>query len=168
MKLYEIDDGIRNMIDLLEGGAVAFEDENGEMQYITDTLNKLQIDRKKKLENIALAVEEIEAAADIIKERSKKLSERSKCAQARAERLREYIAHSMEAFGDKRIDGDMCQLTIRKSDRVVVDEELLPSEYWRVKPAVEEVDKVKIANELKLGKVIEGARLEKSTSVQIK
>lgn len=168
MKMYEINEEIRNMIDMLESGVIAFEDENGEKQYITEALNKLKLDRRKKLENIALAVEEIETAAEGLKERAKLLTERSKTVQTRADRLKEYIIHSMEAFGDKRIDGEICRLTIRKSDKVIVDEEFLPSEYWRTKPAEEEVDKIKIAKDLKLGKVIEGARFEKSTSLQIR
>lgn len=168
MKLYEIDADIRKLYGLLTEGVVAFENADGEMEYINETLNKLNLERRKKLENIALLVEEIEVGAEKLLERSKTLTERAKSEKARANRLRDYIIGSMKAWGDKRVNGELCRLTVSERDKVIVDETLLPSEYWRKKPVVEEVDKVKIAADLRAGKAIEGARLEKNTSLQIK
>lgn len=161
MKLYDIDENIRKMYDMLSEGVMAFENEDGETEYITETLNKLHIDRRKKLENIALLIEEIDAGAEI-------LSERAKAEKARAERLRKYIISSMTAFVDKRIDGELCRMTIGSSKSVKTDNDVLPEEYWRTKPIVKEVDKVKITEALKAGKEVPGAWFDEKPYLTIK
>lgn len=168
MKLYEIDENIRDMYDMLSEGVMAFENADGEYEYIEDTLNKLHLDRKKKLENIALLIEEIEAGAETLSERAKSLSERAKAETARADRLRKYVIGSMSAFGDKRIDGELCRMTVGTRKSVSTDNELLSDEYWRTKPAVREVDKVKIAEALKAGKEVNGAWFEEKSYLTIK
>ena len=168
MKLYEIDENIRDMYDMLSEGVMAFENADGEYEYIEDNLNKLHIDRKKKLENIALLIEEIEAGAEALSERAKTLSERAKTETARADRLRRYIIGSMRAFGDKRIDGELCRMTMGTRKSVSTNNDILPDEYWRTKPAVREVDKVKIAEALKAGKEISGAWFDEKSFLTIK
>ena len=168
MKLYEIDESIRDMYDLLSEGVMAFENADGEYEYIEDTLNKLHLDRKKKLENIALLIEEIETGAETLSERAKSLTERAKAEAARADRLRKYVIGSMSAFGDKRIDGELCRMTVSTRKSVSTDNAILPAEYWRTKPAVQEVDKVKIADALKAGKEINGAWFEEKSYLTIK
>ena len=168
MKLYEIDESIRDMYDMLSEGVMAFENADGEYEYIAETLNKLHLDRKKKLENIALLIEEIEAGAEALAEKAKALSERAKTEGARADRLRKYVIDSMTAFGDKRIDGEWCRMTVGTRKSVATDNAVLPAEYWRTKPAVQEVDKVKITEALKAGKEVNGAWFEEKSFLTIK
>ncbi len=168
MKLYEINDEIRQMVDLLEDGVIAFEDENGETAYVFDRLNKLELDRRKKLENIALMIEELEAGEEELKARAKLLTERGNRLGNRAQYLREYIINSMELFQDKKIEGEMVSLSITKRDKIVIDDEKkLPPDYFREKIAYEP-DKKKIAEALKNDETVEGARLVKNPSLNIK
>lgn len=168
MKLYDIDENIRKMYDMLSDGVIAFENEDGETEYITETLNKLHIDRKKKLENIALLIEVIHSGAETLSKRATALTERAKAEEARAERLRKYIISSMTAFGDKRIDGELCRMTIGSRKSVKTDNDVLPEEYWRTKPVVKEVDKVKITEALKEGKEVPGAWFDEKPYLTIK
>lgn len=166
MKLYEINDKIRELLDMLDEGVIGFEDENGEMQYITEKLDEL--DRKKKLENAALAVEELKAEADELNRKAKALKERADAKSNRVDSLKSYIINCMQAFGDKKIDGEMCSLSVSVRDKVEVDSiDLLPREYIRSKTTFE-ADKKAIGDAIKKGAIIEGARVIKNPSLSIK
>ena len=168
MRLYQINEEIRSMIEMLEDGVVSFEDENGEMAYVFDKINVLELDRRKKLEDIALMIEELEAGQEELKNRAKTLSERSARMGKRAEYLRDYIITSMELFQDKKIEGELTTLTISKRDKVVIDDEnKLPPDFFREKVTYEP-DKKKIADALKNNEVVDGARLVKNPSLTIK
>lgn len=168
MKLYEINDKIRELLDMLDEGVIGFEDENGEMQYITEKLDELELDRKKKLENAALAVEELKAEADELNRKAKALKERADAKSNRVDSLKSYIINCMQAFGDKKIDGEMCSLSVSVRDKVEVDSiDLLPREYIRSKTTYE-ADKKAIGYAIKKGAIIEGARVIKNPSLSIK
>lgn len=168
MQLYKINDEIRSLMDLLENGVVSFEDENGETAYVFDKLNKLKLDRRKKLENIALLIGELEAGEEELANRSKLLAERSKRMGKRAEYLRNYIITSMELFEDKKIEGEIVELSLSKRDKVeIYDERKLPPDYFREKITYEP-DKKKIAEAIANDEIVDGARVVKNPSLQIK
>lgn len=168
MKLYEINDKIREMLDMLDEGVIGFEDENGEMQYIEDKLKELDLDRRAKLESAALAIEELKAEADELSRKAKALKERADAKSNRVDGIKRFIIANMQEFGDKKIESEMCTLTVSVRDKVEVDNiELLPREFIRSKTTYE-ADKKAIGDAIKQGAIIEGARVVKNPSLSIK
>ena len=141
-----------------------------DVQTIADTLEGIGGDLETKAQNVALMARSLDADAAAIKQWSKDASERAKATEARAERLREYLAACMTLAGAERIEAPGVVLSWRKSSAVVIDTpDLIPAEFWRQKPAPEaEPDKLKIAEAIKFGADVPGAHVEQRRSLQIK
>ena len=153
MKLYEIDNAILERIDL----------ETGEI-IDTEQLDKLQMEREKKLENVACWIKDLKAGADALKAEKQALAERQKVAENKAESLKKWLAFALDgnAFKSTR-----ASVTFRKSQVVeVADIYKLDENYLRYKEP--EADKTAIKEALKAGKTVAGATLVENTSVIIK
>ena len=167
--LYEID---ANIIQLIETGfsMSCVDEETGEIDEtrLATYLEALQLDRKTKIENIAMLVKDLEAQAVAIKEEEKKLKARREARERKAERLKEYIKSSMLLQGDQKFETARVSISFRKSKQVVVaNPELLTDEYITIK--TEQVaNKTAIKQALEAGILVEGAMLEERKNLQIK
>lgn len=90
-----------------------------------------------------------------IGERISDLMTRKKDSEARGERLRGILAHCVEATGEKsiRLAEATLSLTSRAPSAQVVDEGLIPEEFWKVK---REVSKTLINAAIKEGRDVPG------------
>lgn len=159
--LYELDRTIRT---ILENG-FTLDEETGEYKGAED-LDSLQMERGAKVESVALYLKEIECFADCLSEESKRLAERSKAYQKKAEHIRNYLIESMQAAGEKAFETVKVKLGIRSSVRVETDDSL-PQE-WKTEKVSISPDKVKIKEALKQGMEIPGAKLVTAYSLQVK
>lgn len=157
MNLYEIDDAIMSCVD----------PETGEILDL-EWLDKLQIQRERKIENILCWIKNLESDAEQIKTEEKALAERRKAAEKKAESLRDYISSILngEKFQTARV-----AVSYRKSEAVVVDnmEELLYNncdDYLTYKEL--EPNKTKIKAALKAGVPVPGCHLEERNNMSIK
>lgn len=167
--LYEID---ANIIELLETGfnSACIDEETGEVdeEKANAYLENLQIDRKDKIENIAVFIKSLEADALAIKAEEKRLKERREAKERKAERMKSYVANSMLLHGDLKLETPRVALSFRKSDSVVVDDiALLTDEYITTKTEVVP-NKTALKQALKYGEIINGAHLEEKQNLQIK
>ncbi len=139
-------------------------------QTVADTLASLSGDLEVKAQNVALMVRCFEADAAACKQWAKDATERAKAIEARADRLRDYLATNLEACGIEKVDGPGVAISFRKSSAVVIDgQDLIPDEFMRRKPAPDpEPDKAAIAAAIKLGREVPGAHIEARKSLQIK
>lgn len=139
-------------------------------QTVADTLESLSGDLEVKAQNVALMVRIFEADAAACKQWAKDANERAKAIEARADRMREYLASNLEACGIEKVAGPGVAISFRASSAVVIDaEDLLPAEFMRVKPApAPEPDKTAIAAAFKAGQEVPGAHIEHRKSIQIK
>ena len=85
MTLYEIDAAILACVD----------QETGEI-IDPEALDALQMEREKKLENVALWVKDLKAEAEAIGNEVKALTARKKAAENKAERLKAWLAGALE------------------------------------------------------------------------
>jgi len=85
MTLYEIDAAILSCTD----------QETGEI-IDPEALDALQMEREKKLENVALWVKDLNAEAEAIGNEVKALTARKKAAENKAERLKAWLAGALE------------------------------------------------------------------------
>ena len=153
MKLYEIDQAILNCIDL----------ETGEI-IDTEQLDKLTMERKAKLENVACWIKELKVEAEALKAEKQRLAERQKVAENKMESLKNYLAYALDGQAFKTV---RASVTFKKSQAVeIVDIYKLDENYLRYKEP--EADKTAIKEVLKQGKTVAGATLVENTSVIIK
>ena len=155
MTLYEIDSAITSCVD----------PETGEILDL-EWLNKLQMDRSRKIENILLWIKNLESDAEQIKAEEKALADRRKAAEKKAESLRGYISDMLhgEKFSSPKV-----AVTWRKSEAVIVDDvemmEELSDDYLIYDDPKPNKPKIKAA--LKDGAIIPGCHLEKRNNMVI-
>ena len=166
--LYELDSKIA---ELLETGfeMSCIDAETGEIDetQLAVYLEQLQLDRKTKIDNIAVFVKNLEAEAVAIRAEEKKLKERREAKERKAERLKNYIKTSMLLQGETKFESARVSMSLRNSKAVVVDESKLESVYFTSK-IVQSVDKKAIKAALEAGILVEGAMLEERKNLQIK
>ena len=155
MTLYEIEAEIMDCID----------QETGEVIDI-DRLNALEMERDKKISNVACWIKDLRAEAEAIKNEKQALDKRQKAAENKAESLKEWLQSILqgEKFKDSR-----CSISYRKSERVdfsdSFDYNTLPD---YMKKVTIEPKKTEIKEFLKAGGEIAGVSIEENTSMTIK
>ena len=168
MRLYDIENGI---IELLERGFNdACVNEDGEIDFdlAQQYLEALEGEREEKIESIALYVKELYHEADAIAQEELKLKKRRQAKEKKAERLEEYLKSSLLGFGSKKFETPRVVLSFRSSKSVVItDESKLDEKYMKAKVVVT-VDKTAIKDALDKGEVVEGAAIEEKQNLQIK
>ena len=155
MTIYDIEQEIMDCID----------QETGEVIDI-DRLNALEMERDKKISNVACWIKDLKAEAEAIKAEKQVLDKRQKAAENKAESLKEWLQSILqgEKFKDSR-----CAISYRRSERVNFSDSFnfdsLPDS---MKKVTVEPRKTEIKEFLKAGGEIEGVRIEENTSMTIK
>lgn len=153
MNLYEIDNAIMGCVDV----------ETGEIIDI-DKLDQLQMERDKKVENIACWIKNLISDAEQIKAEVDRLSERKKAAENKAESLKKYLKDYLR--GEKFKTGKV-MVSYRKTSSVdVTDMSILPDKYKRY--ADPTPSKMDIKNDINAGIEVPGAVIVTGRSMIIK
>lgn len=154
MKLYEIDNAIMNCID-------------GETGEIIDAekLGALQMERERKIENVALWVKNLKADLDALKAEKEAFAERERNCKAKVESLSKWLTMALDGA---KFETPKVKISFRNSEAVeITDESAIPKEYIRRK--VEFVpDKTAIKEALKSNFQIDGAVIVQNKNIQIK
>ena len=169
MTLYEIDDGIRRILENGFNGTVA--EETGEIiEEGPQDLEQLQMERKQKLEAIALYIKNLEAITTAIKAEKEALTERIKDKEAKIERLKEYMTYSMTAAGEDGLETGKVAVSFRKSKAVIIDDEdKIDSAFIKETVKVtKSPDKTAIKKAIDAGQSVYGAHIEERKKVNIK
>lgn len=162
--LYELDQAVLTVLD----NGLIFDEETGEILWDEDNFNQLEMERNDKLESVALYIKSLDADAAAIKAEEKALAERRSIKEKKADRLRGYLAFSMQSFGDTKLETPRVALSFRKSEHVEIeDENLIPLDFCRQKVTVTP-DKTAIKKAIKNGETVNGATLVERQNLQIK
>lgn len=153
MTLYDIDEAILACIDQETGEII---DESA--------LAELQMEREKKIHNIAAFIINLRAEAAAAKERKEVFAARQKAAENKAESLQKYLERQLD--GAKWSDADF-KITWRNSVATeIYDEDAVPIDYKVAQQP--KLDKAGILRTLKMGKDVPGARLIERQNMQLK
>ena len=153
MRLYEIDEAILSCIDT----------DTGEI-LDADKLNALQIEREKKLENVALWIKNLTSDAEALKAEKQAFAERQKAAESKAESLKKWLT---EALAGEKFKTTKVAVSFRKTKSVqVADIWQLDDSY--VKYAEPTADKAAIKKAIEAGQEVAGATLVENVSCSIK
>lgn len=153
MRLYDIDEAILSCIDT----------DTGEI-LDSDKLNALQIEREKKLENVALWIKNLTSDAEALKAEKQAFAERQKAAENKAESLKKWLT---EALAGEKFKTTRVAVSFRKSKSVQVED------IWKlddsfVKYAEPTADKAAIKKAIEAGQEVAGASLVENVSCSIK
>ena len=163
MKIYEYDEIIDVLLDT-SGDA----DEETGLVFDVTLLDRLEMNRNEKIENLLLYAAQLTSDAKEISEYATKLTARAKAKTAKADRLKEWLCSELMRYGDKKFETRRIKATVTTRNKVnIVDESKLPEKYIRTK--VEKApDKTAITAAIKAGEIVEGAELIENKTLQIK
>lgn len=152
--LYEIDQEILGCIDPETGEIADFE-----------AFDALQMERNKKIENIALWIKNLKAEAEGYKTEKQAFADRQKACENKAESLKNYLEYVLSGTPFKTT---LVAVSFRKTTKVEVDDiQAVPVEYLRYKEP--EVDKEAVKKALKDStEEISGVHLVNGLSMSIK
>ena len=156
--LYEIN---RDLLILMESAYEQAETSGGEISDgLEMAITALEIKREEKIGNVARYIKNQLAEADMIKNEEKRLSERRKACENRAERLEAYLSTLMpgEAYKDANT-----VISWRKSESVMITGEI-PDQYCKIekKPILTEI-KAALKSGVELNAVV-----QEKQNIQIK
>ena len=158
MTIYEIDQAIMECVDL----------ETGEI-IDTEQLDRLQMERDAKLENVACWIKDLKAEAEALKNEKQALAERQRVAENKAESLKKWLAYALQG---EKFKTPKCAISFRKSEAVEVTDEglnnLMKEHDELLTYKAPEPNKTAIKQALKDGLSVEGVQLIQNTSTIIK
>lgn len=165
MTLYEINEAIASF-------DFQVDEETGEILNIGD-LDKLQMDRETKIENIGLYYKDLTAEAAAIKEEIRTLQARAKTAETKAESLKRYL--SLQLQGEK-FKTSRLAISYRRSTAVRIEDDTVLLDYLRSRDMDQYltfkdpvINKTALKSALIEGGIeIPGASLEEKQNIQIK
>lgn len=155
--LYELIDEIKNF------NLIVLED-TGEIANLEE-LEALELARDEKAENIALWIKNLKAEAEAVKTEAKKLTDRAKAADNKAERLKDYLT---ECLGGDKFSTPRVAVSYRKSKAVNITEPLKIPDKFVTTEEVSHFDKAAIKKAFDAGEEVPGAEIEERTNTLIK
>lgn len=163
MKIYEINEMLRSIIDT-ETGEI---DENA-----YELFESLSIEREEKLENLAVAIKEMNADAEAIEAEIKKLQARRDAVRNKAEYWKDYLKSMLNG---EKLKSPRVVCSYRKSESVKVTN-MARLQLWAeatgrtecLRYSAPTENKTEIKNLLKQGLNVEGAELVENQSLIIK
>ena len=160
MTLYDIDNRLQELVDPETGEIADYE-----------AFEALDMERNRKLENMACWIKNMKADVDGIAAEVKALQARKTAIAKRAERIAGYLR---EALAGQKFETPKCSITYRNSTAVVIGDSATVVEYLEshghtdcVTYAEPKIDKNELKKLLNDGEV-PGASLEKRQNMQIK
>lgn len=166
MTLYEIDAAIMTAI------AHGIDPETGEITNL-DELMGLQMDRDRKIENIACLVKNLKADVKAMKEEAQTLTDRRRVVENKVARLEAVLD---EALDGQKFQAPRCVVSFRNTKAVEVEDldavlkwackECREDEFIRYKAP--EINKSNLGAYLKSGADVPGARIVERRSLAVK
>lgn len=161
MKLYEISEGMAQVIYKIEQGDIPLEQQ-------ADLLEQMDGAFDEKAVNVAAYIKNVEADVSAIQDAIANMKRRMDAKANAVKTLKDYLKHQMEKIGHLKIEVPEFVISVRKSPpSVQVDENKLPHE-WLVSTITYRADKPLIKQALQDRVDIPGAKLVHNTNLQIK
>lgn len=144
------------------GLSLAEQIENNPNFDLSKALVDFQGEFNEKALDLGKVYRNIIAEAEVYESESKRLADKAKSLNKRAEGLRVYIEQQMELLGLEAIKGDTFSVKFRKLPPLVIieNQDILPKEYIRITPEVKEPDKKKLLEDMTAGIPVQGASLK--------
>lgn len=172
MKLYELTNKFDELNELYDS---LVDNETGEIVDVdmfekAEELEKFLLSElESKSENIVKFIRNKESDLATIKNEIDRLNDLKKKEEKKLESFKEYLKSNMNRLNATKIETPLGNISIRKSQKVVVNENIIPKDkrWYRVE-TVEKFDKNVIKKLIKGGEDIEGTLIEDTFSINIK
>lgn len=168
MNLYELTTEYERIQSMLE--TEAEENDGLVSDELLEALAAASDDIDRKVEACAKIVKNLEAERDAVDAEKARLKARSESLDKNIDRLKNAVLTAMERAGKEKVKTALFTVYPRKSVSIKIDDEvLLPRDLCAKEiVTVYKLDKKAIRKVIEDGGTVEGARLEKNVSLQIR
>lgn len=166
--LFQIGEQYTNALKIIEQ---MFDDgcNEEELNEALTILDGVESDFNAKAVNVAMYIRNLKAEEDAIAEAKKAMDAREKAIKNKRLRLENYLLNQMLLTNTKQIKCPYFVLSVRTNPASLkVDSNAIIPESLLLPPKPREPDKKAIKEMLEQGVVVDGCRLERSTSLSIK
>lgn len=134
-----------------------------------DTLESIDSAIEQKADGVMYVIRNLEVDVIGLKDEEKRLKSKREVAERKIKRLKQYLQENMEAVGKTNFKTQLFAYNIQNNPASLklTDEKLIPEKYYTVETS-RKYDNKAIKNDLKAGKVINGAELRTSQSLRIR
>ena len=134
-----------------------------------DTLESIDSAIEQKADGVMYVIRNLEVDVIGLKDEEKRLKSKREVAERKIKRLKQYLQENMEAVGKTKFKTQLFAYNIQNNPASLklTDEKLIPEKYYTVETS-RKYDNKAIKNDLKAGKVINGAELRTSQSLRIR
>lgn len=156
---------IEHQYQLLAQQVIDADGEVDEEMSTALTINLEQLETKGKA--YGFIIKTLDAEVKMIDEEMERLQKLKNSRVRTSVELKDRLLEAMELFDITKIESPILKISLKKSERVEADVDIIPTEYLNRKVTFT-VDKVKIKADIKAGKSIVGAVITSHNNLQIK
>ncbi len=159
MKLYELTESYINLLEMAE---------QLDEETFQNTLESIQEALEDKVENTAKFIRCLEADIEAIKAEEKRLADRRRALEEKADRAKDYLKDQLMKAGIERVKRPTITVSIQNNPPSVnvVDLDAIPTQY--LIPQLPKVDKKTILQRLKDGESIPGVEIQQTKGLRIR
>lgn len=166
--LYELMDDYDYLYKLLSNGD-AIDKETGEVdELVAEQLWMCKDALNEKIQNYGIIVKQLIADAKMFDDELKNLEKRKQRAERNAEWLKEFLSTAMQQMEMTEFKNSKVNITFRKSSKVEITDPNKLDKKYMVEKTTYTPSKTMIADDLKAGIEVEGAKLVETQNIQIK
>lgn len=121
-----------------------------------------------KIDGYSMVMDRMDSIAQFYETRASVFLRLSAAAKSVQRKCKDNLKFAMEQLGTDELVGNDVKFKLQKSPpAVIVDDETKVADAYKVVKTTTSIDKKKIAEDLKLGVPVDGARLEQGTSLRV-
>ena len=134
-----------------------------------DTLESIDSAIEQKADGVMYVIRNLEVDVIGLKDEEARLKKKREVAERKIKRLKQYLQDNMETVGKTKFKTQLFSYNIQNNPASLklTDEKLIPQKYYTVETS-RKYDNKAIKDDLKAGKVINGAELKTSQSLRIR
>lgn len=134
-----------------------------------DTLESIDSAIEQKADGLMYVIRDLEVDVVGLKDEEARLKKKREVAERKIKRLKQYLQDNMETVGKTKFKTQLFSYNIQNNPASLklTDEKLIPQKYYTVETS-RKYDNKAIKDDLKAGKVINGAELKTSQSLRIR
>lgn len=135
---------------------------------IAESLDQISESIEAKAQNYSFIIKTYDANIDIIEQEIERLKILKARNSKNKDMLKDRLKSAMEDMGIQKISTPLISVSFRKSESVEIEDEESISMDYKYKKEEWKVDKVKIKEAIKSGKIVIGASVSINNNIQIK
>ena len=163
MKLYEIAQEYKGLVDLVDSGELSQDD-------IADTLEAVNTTFEDKVKACMMICRQAQASRDALIQEANRIRELSEAKNKESESMLDYVKSCMVSMDKSKVDVGLFKLTLKKAGLKLgdINEEKVPAKYWAEIPASKKLDKRLLLSDAKLNEIDGVEVMESSRSLMVK